>query len=362
MRRKTILKAEHWLAINIYWLAVFYLYYIIAYWGPQEFFAENIIKSYMKTNYIHLEIILQAVLFGSLFYLTSIIVNNSKIKRKSFGVVILTHSILYLLSIILAGVIVFFVFLYFEIYPEKELFLMQEMLSHHFFISLLLYISLAILLLNFIMEVDKKFGPGNLFRLSIGRYHKPREENRIFMFLDLKNSTGITEQLGHQIYSRFIRDCFHDLTDLVIRYRAEIYQFVGDEVVLSWGVDNGRRQNNCLNLFFAFQQTLHKNEHQYLKKYNVVPIFKAGMDAGVVTVSEIGDIKREIAYHGDVLNTAARIQEQCSVYSKLLLISDKLNDLVSGENGYFKSEVGNIKLRGKKKEIKLYSIELNQPS
>ena len=47
------------------------------------------------------------------------------------------------------------------------------------------------------------------------------------MFLDLVGSTKIAERLGHKTYSRFIRHCFHDLTDIVLRYKAEIYQYVG---------------------------------------------------------------------------------------------------------------------------------------
>ncbi len=359
MKRKTIIKFQHWLVIILYWIVVFYLYYLVAYWGTQEFIAQNIIKEYLTSSYIHLEIILQASLFGSMFYLISLFINNSRIKRKSFGTVILVQSALYAISVTVAGVLVFLIFLYLNIYPKKELIIMQNLLSYHFYMSLAIYISLAILLLNFLMEVDKKFGPGNLFKLSIGKYHKPRDEKRIFMFLDLKNSTGIAEELGHRLYSRFIRDCFHDLTDLIIRYRAEIYQFVGDEVVLSWSIKNGVKHDNCLKLFFAYCHHLEDKRNHYLKNYNTRPIFKAGMDVGVVTVSEIGDIKREIAYHGDVLNTAARIQEQCSVYDKKLLISDNLNDLLSEENGYIKQAVGRLKLRGKNKDVDVFSLELN---
>ena len=47
----------------------------------------------------------------------------------------------------------------------------------------------------------------------------------------------------------------------------------------------------------------------YLSHYQVVPEFKGGMDMGLVTVAEIGDIKRDIAYHGNVLNTASRRAE-----------------------------------------------------
>lgn len=358
MRRKTILKVEHWFGVIAYWIIVFYLYYIIVFWGVQDLLSENPIKAYLNTNYVHVEILLQAVLFGTLFYLISIFIDNSRIKRKSFGIVILTQSALYAFSIAIAAVIVYFIFLNLKIYPEKELYVMQEMMSHHFFVSLVLYIAVAILALNFIMEVDKKFGPGNLFKLFIGKYHNPREEKRIFMFLDLKNSTGITEKLGHRVYSRFIRDCFHDLTDLIIRYRAEIYQFVGDEVVLTWTLKNGLKKQNCLTLFFAYKNHLEENAEHYLKNYKTSPCFKAGMDVGLVTVAEIGDIKREIAYHGDALNTAARIQEQCKIYDKQLLISQKLNEILSEENRFIKLAMGNLKLRGKNNDVNVVSVEM----
>jgi len=84
------------------------------------------------------------------------------------------------------------------------------------------------------------------------------------------------------------------------------------------------------------------------------------MDVGLITVSEIGDIKREIAYHGDVLNTAARIQEQCKIYGKQLLISQNLNDILSEENSFTKLAMGNLKLRGKNNDVKVFSIEMKK--
>ena len=41
-----------------------------------------------------------------------------------------------------------------------------------------------------------------------GYYQKPKEESKIFMFLDLQSSSKIAELLGHEKYSDFIQDCF----------------------------------------------------------------------------------------------------------------------------------------------------------
>ena len=82
--------------------------------------------------------------------------------------------------------------------------------------------------------MDRKLGPGILFQYLTGKYFKPREEERIFMFMDLKSSTAIAEKAGHIMYSKLIQDCYQELTTPVKDNKGEIYQYVGDEVVICW--------------------------------------------------------------------------------------------------------------------------------
>ena len=45
-------------------------------------------------------------------------------------------------------------------------------------------------------------------------------------------------------------------------------------------------------------------------------------------VAEVGVVKKEVAYHGDVINTSARIQAECNKHKVPILISEELlNDL-----------------------------------
>ena len=71
---------------------------------------------------------------------------------------------------------------------------------------------------------------------------------------------------------------------------------------------------------------------------------------------EIGVIKKDIIYSGDVLNTTARIQEQCNQYNVDVLISKETFDLISDTNGYKLMPLGSIELRGKKTKIELNTI------
>ncbi len=86
--------------------------------------------------------------------------------------------------------------------------------------------------LAFFVQISRMVGPDVLMKFIRGRYLRPTQEDRVFMFLDLKGSTAIAEKLGPTYY-RLLNDFFHDLSHPVLMARAEIYQYVGDEVVLT---------------------------------------------------------------------------------------------------------------------------------
>ncbi|MBO0321602.1 adenylate/guanylate cyclase domain-containing protein [Muricauda sp. CAU 1633] len=209
--------------------------------------------------------------------------------------------------------------------------------------------------LTFLRQINLMLGEGNLKKLVQGKFLVPREEERIFMFLDLQSSTQLAEQLGHVNYSLLIQDCFNDLGNAIANNPAEIYQYVGDEAVLTWSLMSGIKNENGLKSFFNFKMTLEKKRDYYEKKYGVLPFFKAGMHSGMVTVTEVGKYKKEIAYHGDTLNTAARIQGQCNVLESELLISEILADNFNSD-AYTFTAMGSISLKGKEEKVALFAV------
>ena len=182
-------------------------------------------------------------------------------------------------------------------------------------------------------------------------YKQHKKEERILMFLDLKDSTTIAEKIGHKLYSKFIQNCFSDLDRILHTYEAEIYQYVGDEAVISWTTKKGFNKNNCVNLFFAFQNVLKSKSIHYNKKYNYVPEFKAGIHCGKLIIAEVGTIKKEIAYHGDVINTTARIQSLCNSYNSPLLVSEFLLQKLTIKLNYIPNLIGDISLKGKEEKL-----------
>ena len=227
-----------------------------------------------------------------------------------------------------------------------------------FFFLLLLYNIVIGLVISFINQVNKKYGPGVLIPLLLGKYRKPKEEERIFFFMDLKSSTSIAEALGHLKYSAFIRDSFMDINAVLPAYHAQIYQYVGDEIVFTWTIEEGLKDFSCIQFFFACEARFKARSGHYLKQYGQVPEFKAGLHMGKVTAVEVGDIKRDIAYHGDTVNTAARIQSVCNEYNKNFLTSLYIWENTGIENYYKTESLGMIKLKGKSKPVEIASVSI----
>jgi len=334
-----------------------YLYNFLTVWGMRHMLEDNALTAYYDTAYPHLEIFLQGIVFGVLFGFITTLTDRTGIRKKPFGTLILIRTGLYIVSFLIVGIVTYAVYIGLDIITIKQWEETLSILTPLYAASLILFFILAIIFMNFILLVSRKFGQGNMFKLLFGKYHTPKDEERIFMFMDLKGSTAIAEKLGHNRYSQLMQNCFHDLTDVVINYNASIYQYVGDEVVLTWDMKRGLKNLNCIKAYFAFNQKLQSHKDYYLKKFDLLPYFKCGLDSGEVTVAEIGDIKREIAYHGDVLNTASRIEKLCTPEGKQMLISEYLEKELPGEmNGFSKEFIGKFELRGKEEGLKIYSI------
>jgi len=345
-----------WVFIIIRVDVLMYSYYFFTWWGLKSYLKPNLFGNYLDTGYIHLELLVQGTMFGILFGLINLMVDSTKLRKRSFGALILIKSFLYAIAMAFSQGFVFAIYHIFSLVPIEMYESLQQDMSYSFAISMSVFFILVILLINFLLQINRKFGYGVLFSMLIGKYHKPRKERRIFMFLDMKDSTGNAERLGHYNYSRMIQSCMHDLTDIIIRYKAQVYQYVGDEVVLTWDTKKGIKDLNCINLFYAFEQRLHDRRRYYKKHYKTIPVFKAGLDEGTITVTEVGDIKREIAYHGDVLHTAARLEKMCNNLEKKILITQNLVSQFTIENGYNKELMGDFQLRGKEHQEKVFGI------
>lgn len=219
-----------------------------------------------------------------------------------------------------------------------------------------IYIILAAFVHNFLRITSERFGKGTFVKMLFGKYRKPREVKRIFMFLDLKGATEIAERIGHFLYSQFLQDCFFDLNEVVSKYEADIYQYVGDEAVLSWSFKKGAQNRHCIAVYFAFKNQIHSKKDAYMAKYGVVPVFKAGLHGGTLMAAEVGFVKKELAYHGDVINTASRLQLECGKQGVDFIVSEDLLRQLHVTNQTCTASLGKVMLKGKKEGVYIHKV------
>jgi adenylate cyclase len=271
-------------------------------------------------------------------------------ERRSFGFVLATKTLIY--------VFIFWVGTFVQVASEDNSLSagIAFILTPDGIISLLNFVVYS-LLFHLVRLTNKSMGPGILAEYLMGKYFNPREENRIFLFIDLKSSTTIAEKIGHKTYSSLLQECFIHLTKPLIKFKGQVYQYVGDEVVITWDTKEGIKEGNCIRFFFSFLRELEKNRAFFMDKFKVFPEFKAGMSSGFVTVAEVGELKSEISFHGDVLNTASRLQGLCNDYGKKMLISEFLYEELNNRDSFDIKFIGDLTLKGKERKVKIYSVD-----
>ncbi|RNC79633.1 MAG: adenylate/guanylate cyclase domain-containing protein [Balneola sp.] len=333
---------------------VWFIAFII--WGLMRQFGQDLLDGpNLRIEELALIYGVLAMSAGIVFGMVEVLIPTNPTKRTSFGKAVFLRTLIYSMFFFLLTILGISMFSFFdesglELGANYSFMYSKEMLL------LLIYCFTVVFVIHFVKELDKKFGPGNLMKMILGSFHKPKEEERVFMFLDLTSSTSIAEKLGHFKYSQLIQDCFSDL-NAVFKYKAEVYQYVGDEVVLTWTKENGIKKSNCLSAFYSYKKRITERSNYYMDHYDLIPQFKAGINVGKIMVAEVGEKKREIAYHGDTINIAARIQSECGIRREEILVSKELFDLISYNDKYTFVSKGEVQLKGKAKKTEIFAVK-----
>ena len=131
-----------------------------------------------------------------------------------------------------------------------------------------------------------------LRNLLTGRYVRPRREQRAFLLIDMKNSTGVAERLGPVRFHELLNDFFRDIAEAALECEAEIHKYVGDEAILTWPADRAARSTaTCSPVPSSLRDFIAANARQYRRRFGVVPEFRAAMHCGEIVAGQIGDVR-----------------------------------------------------------------------
>ena len=215
---------------------------------------------------------------------------------------------------------------------------------------------IIIFIILFILQISHQVGGRTLCNLVLGRYHRPRMEERFFLFVDVVGSTRIAETVGPLAMHRFLNRVFALIADPVADQSGEIYQYVGDQIVITWRVASGRPTSHPLTCFFAIQSALADARERFEADFGVTPTVRGALHAGCVVAGEVGVNRRSIVFHGDVMNVGARIEQATRDLKCLFLMSRDAMRRLEGTAGYRARNRGPLKLRGRQAAVEVFEI------
>jgi adenylate cyclase len=271
---------------------------------------------------------------------------------------LLKTAILCVLTAIFAVLTFYIIYIFVYAYNPIEA---SRMLYYYMFKTtwLLNYIEsrlLVFIITLLILEINEKYSPGVFSDIFLGKYLNPKEEKRIILFIDLKNSTPIAEHLGHKKYFFFIRDFIHHISLALLEYDGLIYQYVGDEIIVSW-LSNENNKNKCIQSVIRARRIIQKESDYYRRRYGMIPEYRIGVHLGFVTVGEIGIVKKDLTMSGDAMNTTARIRTMTGELNQQFIGS---RDFVenAGLKHFQMESLGNFDLKGKELPMELFAIKI----
>lgn len=222
-------------------------------------------------------------------------------------------------------------------------------------------ISVAFLIMFFLVmlvQLTGLVGGSTLRNIALGRYHRSRIEERFFLFIDIVGSTPLAERLGPASVHGFLNRVFQIASDPIDDYGGDVYQYVGDEVVITWTLAKGRLSARPIACYFAVKRALDLAIKDFEREFGAIPQLRAALHAGPVITGEVGGSRRAIVFHGDVMNTTSRIENATRELHRAFLVSEDALNRIEGKEAYLTVDLGQQQLRGRAAPVRVYAVEL----
>ena len=169
-------------------------------------------------------------------------------------------------------------------------------------------------------------------------------------------SAPVAVRMGVLAVHRYLNRVFQVTSDPVDAHHGEVHQYVGDEIVITWAVAQGRTAARPLACLFAIETALTAAASAFEREFGTVPKIRAALHAGEEVSGEIGGSRRAIVFHGDVMNTTSRIENATRTLGRHFLVSEDALARLDGAGRYAPEDLGPLQLRGREALIRVYAV------
>src|SRR3989304_1343559 len=126
-------------------------------------------------------------------------------------------------------------------------------------------------------------------------------------------------------------------------------------MVVTWTAAEERDDARPIACLFAIRAALDEAAPKFEREFGRAPGLRAPPPRGPGISGEVGGSKRDIVFHGDVMNTAARLEQATRDLDRRFLVSADALSRLAGTERYAFEALGPQALRGRAAPVEIYA-------
>ena len=212
-----------------------------------------------------------------------------------------------------------------------------------------------------IAQFSALLGFHRFVNLVMGRYFRPVRERRAFLFVDLKDSTGLALKLGDIRFHEYLSKFFFEADQAIVQTGGEIVSYVGDAVIVTWPIgDNPVDNSRAVVALESIVARLIEIRSEFKTEFGVSPEIRAALHGGEVVVGECGDSRRQVTFLGEVVNITSRIEGETKARDCDFLASASILSSMDIPACVKTTSIGEVLLRGAETPIELVELKFER--
>jgi class 3 adenylate cyclase len=186
--------------------------------------------------------------------------------------------------------------------------------------------------------------------LEEGTILEGQEAEVTILFLDIRGFTAFAERAGPREAVARLNDLYELIVPVLIRHGGHANKFIGDGLLGVFGAPE-RREDHADRALAAALDIVACVRERYGERLRI----GIGLNSGPVVAGTIGGGGRvEFTVIGDVVNTAARVEEATRITGDEVLLTEATRALLRDDHGGFVGR-GDAELKGKTERVRLHA-------
>ena len=187
------------------------------------------------------------------------------------------------------------------------------------------------------------------------------EREMTFLFTDLEGFTSFTESVAPALLVSTLNDYLDGVCAIAMDHGGTIDKIVGDAVHVMFNApldqpDHAARAVRCGLAIDAFAQAFAADAVRLAAAGRVFGVTRIGINTGRAVVGNFGGRRRfDYTAHGDVINTAARLEAANKMLGTRICVARATVDAVGDGNGLKFRPIGELGLKGKARLVEVFA-------